>query len=133
MECPECGIEGHDADVHDLFNDLKPGHEFTVTEVETMTRTITVDQLHDEARAGLARRTPALPTLTAAQVEDLYNDRISELDYAGHTLTRTDIDDAWLTIPIGPDDIDEDGCPASHMWQHLADAMTRWHGPQEDQ
>lgn len=86
-----------------------------------------------QARAGLARRTPTLPALTAAQVEDLYNDRITELDYAGHTLTRADIDDAWLTIPIGPDDIDEDGCPADHMWLHLADAMTRWHEPQEGQ
>ncbi|WP_152486517.1 hypothetical protein [Nocardiopsis lucentensis] len=68
--------------------------------------------------------------MTADQIESLYNGRIRELDYAGHTLTRADVDDAWLDMAIGPGDTDEDGCPAEHMWQQLAEAMTHWHGPE---
>lgn len=70
-----------------------------------------------------------MPDLTADQVRDLYDGRTRELTYNGHILTRNDVDDAWTNIAIGPGDTDEEGAPADHMWQPIADAMTHWHGP----
>lgn len=71
--------------------------------------------------------------LTAEQVEHLYSGTTRELEYAGSTLTHDDVINTWIGIPIGPGDTEADETPAEHMWAEIAEAMTRWHGPEEDQ
>ncbi|MEU6664281.1 hypothetical protein [Streptomyces sp. NPDC046821] len=67
-----------------------------------------------------------MPNVTAEQVKDLYYEgHVTEID-RGDGFSPVTIDDVTALMQssgITPDDTDEDGNPAEHMWEVLAESL----------